>query len=237
MEWGIEFADYLPHSPKSPDEVAYNRQLINQLTVNYEAGLYDFTVLACHLLTMRAIYYKLWQSNQADPAGFQTVLLDINDRNKNGIGNEPNDFSKIREKNAAQLLKTLNHSESTIAIYVEMVDERNNIAHSSGQAMFNSAESTNERLSRGLETVKITQQCSTNAIREIYTRFIKEIIRDPEYDVAETEILVEEKLIKHHHLSLKDIEVCQEHRLTEIFRGEVLRRAEAIQAFLTENYR
>ena len=236
MEWAMEFADYLPYTPMSPDEVEYNRQLIDQLTVNYEAGQYDFTVLACHLVMMRATYYKLWQNKQANPVGFQTAVEKIDDRNKNRIGNYPTDFSRISEKNAVRLLGTLGHPNRTINNCIELVDERNDIAHPSGKVMYNTVEATDYRLSRGLVAVQTTQQRSKLAIAKIYASFIRETVQDPEYDPAETGLLVEEKLIRHNHLSIKDIEICQEHRLTAITQGERLKRAEAIQVFLIENY-
>ena len=235
MEWATDFADYFPYTPMSPDEVEYNQKLLDQLTANYETGQYDFTVLACHLVTVQVTYYKLWQSKQANPCGFQTAI-GKNDNIPTGIGNHPNDFRKISERNAVRLLRTLGLPECAIKDRIELVGERDNIAHPSGKVMYSTIEATDERLSRGLEVVQITQQRSKVAIAKIYTRFIRETVHDSEYDPAETESLVEEKLIRHNHLSIKDIEICQEHRLTEILRGELLRRAEAIQAFLIENY-
>ena len=236
MEWATEFADYLPYTPMSPDEVEYNRKLIDQLAANYEAGQYDFTVLACHLVTMRATYYKLWQSKQAYPVGFHTEVEKIVDRNKNNIGKYPTDFSRISEKNAFRLLRTLGSPNWTIDNCIKLVDERNGIAHPSGKVMYSTVEATDERLSRGLAVIQTTQQRSKVAIAKIYARFIRETVQDPEYDPAETGSLVEENLIRHNHLSIKDIEICQEHRLTAITQGERLKRSEAIQVFLIENY-
>ena len=236
MEWATDFADYLPYTPMSSDEVEYNRQLIDQFAVNYDSGQYDFTVLACHLVTMRITYYKLWQSKQANPVGFQTAVEKIDDRNKNRIGDYPTDFGRISEKNAIRLLRTSGHPEWAIKDYINLVDERNDIAHPSGKVMYSTSAATDERLSRRLTVVQTTQQRSRVAVARIHTRFVGEVVQDPDYDPVETQPLVEEKLIRHNHLSLKDIGVCQEHRLTEIFRGKLLQRAEAIQAFLVEHY-
>jgi len=236
MEWTTEFADYLPYTPMSPGEVEYNRQLIDQFAVNYDAGQYDFTVLACHLVTMRITYYKLWQSKQANPVGFQTAVEKIDDRNKNRIGNYPAGFSRISEKNAIRLLRTLGHPDWAIKDFINLVDERNDIAHPSGKAMYGTIEATDERLSRGLTVVQTTQRRSRIAVARIYTRFIREVVQDPDYDPVETQPLVEERLIRHNHLSLNDIGVCQEQRLTEIFQGKLLQRAKVIQEFLIENY-
>ena len=237
MEWATEFADYLPYEPMSPAEVEYNRQLIDRLAVNYDAGQYDFAVLACHLMAMRVTYYKLWQSREAHPNGFRTAVEKIADiRNKDRFGDHPADFSRIGEKDAVRLLRTLGFPKWTIDDYTALVDERNIVAHPNGRVLYSTIEATDERLSRGLMVVQTTQQRARVVVARIYMRLVREFVRDPDYDPVETQPLVEEKLIRHNHLSLKDIEVCQEHRLTEIFRGESLKRAEAIQAFLTENY-
>ena len=237
MEWATEFADYLPYTPMSPSEVEYNRQLIDQFAVNYDAGQYDFTVLACHLVTMRVIYYKLWQSKEASPNGFRTAVEKIADvRNKDRFGDHPAHFSRIGEKDAVRLLWTLGFPKWATKDHIALVDERNVIAHPSGRVLYSTVEATDERLSRGLTVVQTTQQRSRVAVASIYTRFVRETVQDPDYDPVETQPLVEEKLIRQNHLSPKDIEVCQEHRLTEIFRDELLQRAEAIRAFLVENY-
>lgn len=236
MEWATEFADYLPYTPMSPDEVEYNRQLIDQFAVNYDGGQYDFSVLACHLVTMRITYYKLWQSKQANPFGFQTAVEKIDDRNKRGVGNYPADFSKITEKNAFRLLWALGYPNCSIEACVRLVDERNRIAHPGGRMIYSTVEAADERITRGLGIVQETQHRSKIAITTIYTRFIREILDDSEYDPAETLTLVEERLIRHNHLSLKDIEICRGHRLKEIFPREILQKAEAIQSCLIENY-
>lgn len=237
MEWATEFADYLPYEPMSPNEVEYNRQIIHQLAVNYNVGQYDFAVLACHLVTLRVAHYKLWQSREANPNGFRTAVEKIDDiRNKDRFGDHPAHFSLIGEKDAVRLLWTLGFPKWTIDDHIALVDERNVIAHPSGRVMYSTVEATDERLSRGLTAVQTVHRRSRVAVARIYTSFIRETVRDPDYDPVETQPLVQEKLIRHNHLSLKDIAVCQEHRLTEIFRDELLQRAEAIQAFLVENY-
>ena len=237
MEWATEFADYLPYTPMSLEEVEYDRQLIDQFAANYDAEQYDFTVLACHLVTMRVTYYKLWQSREAHPNGFRTAVAKIDDiRNKDRFGDHPAHFSRIGEKDAVRLLRMLGFPKRTIHDYIALVDERNIIAHPSGRVLYSTTEATDERLSRGLMVVQATQQRARVVVARIYTRFIREVAGDPDYDPVETRPLVEEKLIRYNHLSLKDIEVCQEHRLTEIFRGESLKRAQTIQTFLNENY-
>ena len=236
MEWATEFADYLPYTPISPREVEYNLQLIDQLTANYETGQYDFAALACHLVTMQVTYYKLWQSKQAFSRGFRTAVEKVLDINQRGVGNYPTDFGRISEKNAIRLLRTLGYPDWAIDDCVRLVDERNDIAHPSGRVMYSAVEATDERLSRGLSVVQMTQRRSRVAIARIYTGFIRETVQDPEYDPVETGPLVAEKLIRHNHLSLKDIEICQEHRLKNVFRGEFLEKAEAVQTFLCENY-
>ena len=237
MEWATEFADHLPYTPMSPNEVEYNHQLIDQFAVNYDAGQYDFTVLACHLMTMRVTYYKLWQSREANPNGFRMAVEKVDDiRNKDRFGEHPAHFSQIGEKDSVRLLWMLGFPKWTINDHIALVDERNIIAHPRGRVMYSTIEATDERLSRGLTAVQTMQRRSRVAVARIYTRFIRETVQDPDYDLVETQPLVQEKLIRHNHLSLKDIEVCQEHRLKEIFRGELLQRAEAVRAFLTENY-
>ena len=185
---------------------------------------------------MQVTYYKLWQIKQAFPLGFKTAVEKVLDRNQWGVGNYPTDFRRISEKNAIRLLRTLGYPDWTIDECVKLVDERNDIAHPSGRVMYSALEATDERLSRGLSIVQNTQRRSRVAIAKIYSVFVRETVQDPEYDPVEIGPLVAEKLIRHNLLSLKDVEICQEHRLKDVLRGESLEKAEAIQAFLSENY-
>ncbi len=136
MECATEFADYLPYTPMSPDGVEFNGILIDQLAANYETGQYDFTVLACHLVTMQVTYYKLWQSNRANPIGFRTAVENIKDSDKQGVGNYPTDFSRISERNAVKLLRTLGIPSWAVTACIQLVDEPNSIAHPSGKVKY-----------------------------------------------------------------------------------------------------
>ncbi len=237
MEWSSEFARYLPHSPASQDEAKYNRQLIERIAVNYEAGQYDFAALACHLTTLRITQYKLWQSKKANPSGFRTAASKIeNIRNPENFGEYPANFSQTGERDIIRLSRTLGIPEHAICDQLSLLEKRNLIAHPSGKVIYDAIEEANERLTIGLSVVETMQRYSKVAVAKIYREFIKGTVQTPEYDPAETETAIQEELIRNHYLSPQDIEVCKEQRMHEILRGEDLRRAGEIQNVLKEHY-
>ncbi len=237
MEWSSEFERYLPYSPASNDEAKYNRQLIERIAINYEAGQYDFAALACHLTTMRITQYKLWQSKKANPVGFGTAANNIEGLTINeNFGEHPAHFGPIGERHIIRLSITLGIPKRAVDEQLSLLEERNRVAHPSWTVTYDTIEEADERLKKGLSLVETTQRYSKVAVAKIYREFIKGTVQSSEYDSAENGTAIQEELIKNHYLSPQDIEVCKEQRMHEILRGEDLRRAGEIQNFLEEHY-
>lgn len=181
MDEALELAEFLPVSFKSTSEQDYVRFLWEAFETNCASGKYQFAFLACHMLTMSFVYFKVWQIRQARTPEFQHGLIGFGKEVEMKLPNAatPFAFSTVPERSILRLLKLIDCDNSKIGAYAKLVDDRNDTAHPNGNFFYREVSALETKVREVMRAVREIQAHSQPAIESIYTKFLTESA-DPE---------------------------------------------------------
>ena len=210
MQGATEILDFLPIRFKQSNEQEYIEFLWESFLCNYENEKFQFSFIAYHMLFMSFVYFNIWQIKSVRESDFDKIRLEF--KEDLGKATNPFMFSTENERRIFDLLKYLcaPHSDvkALIGQYKKLVDERNDIAHASGNMPFRSESYLQTRLSDIIRYAGEIQVYSKPIIHECFEKFLIES-QDEEYrqyyDLKEQ---INEVLIHEHYLSKKDLEFC-----------------------------
>ena len=210
MEEASELVGYLPLSFKSPKEQEYISFLWDAFETNYTHGKYQFAFLACHMLTMSFVYFNVWQIRQTRPEDFEKGLIGFGkDMEKNLLrATSPFVFSTVNERSILRFLKLLGCDNGKIGTYAQLVDDRNDSAHSNGNIFFSTQGALDVKITEILRAVHEIQSHSRSVIEQCYYEFLLQNHDPEEREYPEDDDQIREVLIHENYLSQEDIEIC-----------------------------
>lgn len=222
MEEAIYIFDYLPIRFKDRNEQEYIEYLWSSFESNYDNEKYQFAFIAYHMLFMSSVYFNIWQVKSIKESDFNKIKLGFSE----GLCNATNPFgfSAENERKVFDLLKYIcsSHSDvkSLIGNYKKLVDERNGIAHASGNISFKTDTYLNKRITDILQYAKEIQSFTKPIIQECFEKFL---IESQDKEIREYDDIgeqINEILIHQHYLSRKDIDYCLEYDISNL-KGEL----------------
>ena len=218
MEDSYEILNYLPIRFKQRNEQEYIEFLWDSFQSNYENEKYQFSFIAYHMLFMSFVYFNIWQIKCVRVDDFEKIKLGFSD--DFGKATNPFMFSKENERRVFDLLKYLcaSHSDvrALIGQYKKLVDERNDIAHASGNMPFRSESYLLTRLNDIVRYASEIQIYSKPIMHECFEKFLidsQEVELRQYFDISEQ---INEVLIHEYYLSQKDLEFCLEYDITKL---------------------
>lgn len=223
MEEAFGLDNYLPLSFAHPNEQEYVAFLWDSFVTNYTHSKYQFAFLAYHMLTMSFVYFNLWQIKKTEPKNFAMSLIGFGKDVERALtmATSPFDFSMANERTVLRLLKLIDCDNGKIGTYTELVNDRNDTAHSNGNIFFRTQAALDTRIREILRIVEEIQTHSKAVIERCYREFIVHSQDDEirEYQDANDQII--EVLVKENYMSRMDIEICLEHDLSDLLeRGD-----------------
>jgi hypothetical protein len=162
--------DYLPLEHKSKPEGDYVDFLWEAFKVNVENEKYQFAYIAYHMLFMCFVYFQLAKIYLNAPERIRKLLI-FTSKAQSVVDNYENKcreavqkkldvpqfnpfwFSGEFERTIVGLFVAIGCNRATIKRLREIVDERNDVAHSNGNINFSSQEYLDEQIGEILECV------------------------------------------------------------------------------------
>ena len=170
------------------------------------------------MLFMSFVYFNIWQIKCVRTDDFEKIKLGFGE--DFGKATNPFMFSKENERRVFDLLKYLcaSHSDvrALIGQYKKLVDERNDIAHASGNMPFRSESYFLTRLNDIVRYASEIQHYSKPIIQECFEKFLidsQDVESRQYFDIPEQ---INEVLIHEHYLSQKDLEFCLDYDMTKL---------------------
>lgn len=218
MEEAYEILDYLPIRFKQSNEQEYIDFLWESFLSNNENEKYQFSFIAYHMLFMSFVYFNIWQIKSVRQDDFDKIKLGFSDDFSKATN--PFMFSKENERRVFDLLKYLcsSHSDvnSLIGQYKKLVDERNEVAHASGNIPFRSENYLQTRLKDIVRYASEIQHHSKPVIHECFEKFLIDSQDEGLRQYVDLTEQINEVLIHEHYLSQKDLEFCLEYDITKL---------------------
>ena len=168
------------------------------------------------MLTMRFVYFNIWQIKQTAPKDFAMGLIGFGkDIEKNLLdATSPFVFSTVNERSILRFLKLIACDNSKIGTYAKLVDNRNESAHPNGNIFFSTQAALDIKITEILRVVDEIQTHSEPIIQRCYSKFLEDN-HDPEIrEYPDDEDQIREVLIHENYLSQKDIEICAAYDLS-----------------------
>lgn len=227
MDAALEIHEYLPLAYPSAGEGEYVRFLWEAFESNYEAGKYQFAILAFHMLYMSYVYFSVWQIKQAQPDDFAKSIIFMKKEEESGLlkASSPFSFSEINERTIFKFLRLAGCENQHIGKFQKLVDQRNEIAHPNGNIFFSDQTTADQRIEEVMQQIRSIQAHMSSVLHSCLLQFLRDSANPNEREIADIEDHVEMSFMHKHYLSRKDIEACIPYDLVEFddspFRDEV----------------
>ncbi|MDQ3713816.1 MAG: hypothetical protein M3388_16570 [Acidobacteriota bacterium] len=218
MEEAYQILDYLPLSFKTPSEEEYIRFLWDSFEVNYNAEKYPFAFIAFNMLYMSFLYFEVWQIKVNRRKDFEMAMVGFNSERENTLlkSTSPFTFGELPESSFFRFLKILNCENDRIGNFAEIIDHRNNAAHSNGNIFFNSQIAIDEKISEVVRHVQAIQTLSKPIIETCFIDFLKSSWNADEREYFDDEEQIREALVHKNYLSQKDINSMRRFRISSL---------------------
>jgi hypothetical protein len=236
VEGALEIHDYLPLAYPSANEGEYIRFIWESFESNYQAGKFQFAMLAFHMLYMSFVYFSVWQIKQARPGDFANSIIFFKKEEERGLqgATSPFTFSEVNERSIFKFLRLAGCENQRIGQYQKLVDMRNEIAHPNGNIFFNDQTTADKRIEEVMAQIRGIQAHMTPVLHICTRKFLHDSADPDEREYAEPNDQVEQLLLHRHYLSRKDIEACMTYDLGEFagspFHEEVRRLMNALES-------
>lgn len=240
MEAAEEVHGFLPLAYPSASEGDYIRFIWEAFESNYNAGKYQFAMLAFHMLYMSYVYFSVWQIKQAQPADFAKSIIFMKKEEEAGLLNasSPFSFSEINERTIFKFLRLAGCESQHIGKFQKLVDQRNEIAHPNGNIFFSDQETADQRIEEVMQQIRGIQAHMSLVLHSCLLQFLRESANPDEREIADINDHVEMKMLHKHYLSRKNIETCLTCDLSEFdaspFKDEVQALVGALGARLED---
>lgn len=225
MDAALEIHDYLPLAYPSAGEGEYIRFVWEAFESNYEAGKYQFAMLAFHMLYMSYVYFSVWQIKQAQPEAFTHAVLFQQKEKELLTASSPFTFSEVNERSIFKFLRLAGCENQHIGKFQKLVDQRNEIAHPNGNIFFSDQATADQRIEEVMQQIRGIQNHMPSVLHACLLQFLRDSANPDEREIADSEVHVEMNFLHKHYLSRKAIEACLACDLSEFdaspFRGEV----------------
>lgn len=238
MDAALEVHDYLPITYPSASEGEYIRFVWEAFESNYNAGKYQFAMLAFHMLYMSYVYFSVWQIKQAKPEAFTHAVLFQQKEKELLTASSPFTFSEVNERSIFKFLRLAGCEIQHIGKFQKLVDQRNKIAHPNGNIFFSDQATADQRIEEVMQQVREIQAHMQLVLHSCLLQFIRENSNPDEREISDINDHIEMSFLHKHYLSRKDIEVCLACDLSEFdtspFKDEVQALVDALRARLED---
>lgn len=212
MDDALAIRDYLPNSFKSSNDGEYIGFLWDAFESNYLNGKYQFAILACHMLYMSFVYFSVWQIKLGRPDDYKKAAVFLANRKlaENDLldASSPFTLSKLEERTIFRLLRLTGCESEDVKPFAQLVNERNDIAHSNGNIFYSDQTAADRKIAEFLKQMNSIQSHIRPVLHECFRKFLCDS-HDPEsrqyFDDADQ---IREILIHENYFSQKDIEAC-----------------------------
>lgn len=212
MDDSLAIRDYLPHSFKNKNDGEYIAFLWDAFESNYQNGKYQFAMLAYHMLYMSFVYFSIWQIKLSRPDDYKKAAVFLANRKlaENDLlaASSPFTLSKLEERTIFRLLRLTGCESADVKPFAQLVDERNEIAHSNGNIYYSDHIAADRKIAEFLRHMDAIQTHIRPVLHECFSKFLCDS-HDPErrqyLDDADQ---IREALIHENYFSQKDIEAC-----------------------------
>lgn len=208
MDSALEIHDYLPLAYPSASEGEYVRFLWEAFESNYDAGKYQFAMLALHMLYMSYVYFSVWQIKQAKPEAFTHAVLFQQKEKELMTATSPFTFSEVNERSIFKFLRLAGCENQHIGKFQKLVDQRNEIAHPNGNIFFSDQETADQRIDEVMQQVRGIQAHMLPVLQSCFLKFLRDSANPDEREIADINDHVEMNFLHKHYLSRKDIDAC-----------------------------
>lgn len=211
MDDALPILEYLPNSFRELGEEEYISFLWGAFASNYEHESYQFAMLPYHMLYMSFVYFSVWQIKLMRAKDFEHASIFVPQKERDILkATSPFTFSVVNERSIFRFLKLIGCEDQHTGPFAKLVDERNELAHSSGLIRCRDQASADRRIAEVMKQVAAIQAHMTPVLHQCVRTFLVDSCATEdsmEYDNPEDQI--RELLIHKHYFSLKDIEVCR----------------------------
>ncbi|MEP6637404.1 MAG: hypothetical protein ABJB97_11820 [Acidobacteriota bacterium] len=125
---------------------------------------------------------------------------------------------------------------SKIGVYVKLVDDRNDTAHSNGNIFFSEPSALDRKITEILRVIEEIQDHSKHVIEHCYQDFLLENYDAELREYPDAVDQIREVLVHQHYLSQKDIEICLAHDLASLASNANFPAIAALHESLRTNY-
>lgn len=212
MDEALAIRDYFPNSFKNRNDGEYIAFLWDAFESNYQNGKYQFAMLACHMLYMSFVYFSVWQIKLSRPDDYKKAAVFLANRNlaENDLrtASSPFTLSKLEERTIFRLLRLTGCESADVKPFAQLVNERNEIAHSNGNIFYSDQTAADRKIAEFLKQMEAIQKHLRPVLHECFSRFLCDS-HDPERrQYVEDADQIREALIHENYFSQKDIEAC-----------------------------
>lgn len=220
MEEAVLIMDYLPASFKHQNEQDYVSFLWNAFVSNYEAGQYQFALLAYHMLFMSSVYCSLWQIRSSRQGLFANALLFHQDEEVLLQASSPFVFSKAQESNIFKFMRLIDCEKQHIGKFTKLVKDRNSIAHSNGNIFFQTKAAADIQIAEVIRQLVVIQDLMKPVLHSCLKKFLLESRNpeDREYSLDEDQI--RESLVHANYFSTQDVTSCLQFDIGNLYEQE-----------------
>ncbi len=113
------------------------------------------------MLFMSFVYFNVWQIKKIYSADYDKITLGFNDCFNNATSPFP--FSQEQERRICTIFRFLGLGKEKIGQYKRLVDDRNKVAHSTGNIFFKDQSSVDFKILEILRFAEEIQQLSKSA--------------------------------------------------------------------------
>jgi hypothetical protein len=220
MEDAQPILEYLPSSFKNQSESDYITFLWEAFECNYTSQKFQFAALAYHMLYMSFVYFSIWQIKHVHPDKYQQASVFLACRNLTEVDliglTSPFSLSKINERTVFRMLRLIGCEQQDIKPFVKLVDERNEIAHSSGNIFYSNEISADEKNAEVLQSIEAIQLHLRPVILECFLQFLLDSHNPDDREYYDDSDQIREVLIHANYFSQKDIEACLDFDITSL---------------------
>jgi hypothetical protein len=214
--------NYLPIEYKTKIESDYVSFLWDTFSVNYDKEKYQFAYIAYHMLFMCFVYFQLTKIYLNIPEDVKRILIftgkaqsavdNYEQKMKEAIAKkgtiphfDPFSLSGENERTIVGLFVSIGCKRETIKRLRELVDDRNNVAHSNGNINFSVQSSLDEKIDEILDCIDEIHQNTRSTIQDCTERFLIDSSNPDENEYSIAEDQVREIFIRNKYLSPLDL--------------------------------
>ena len=218
MEEAQRIFDYLPVSPLEKEYIQF---LWEAFESNFANEKYQFGYIAYHMLFMCFIYYQIAKIYKVDCENCKDLMIFTGkvqnhiDKHESKIlaGKEsviaPLRFSEENERTIMGLFLLIHCNRDEIKRLKNIVDSRNEIAHSNGNIFYKTKESLEEQIGEMLSCIEIIHNKSISIIEKAYNSFLLESNNPEEREFIDDESQIKEIFVHGNYLSIEDVKIAK----------------------------